>query len=460
MGSGELLEDLRAAVGASHAVTDREVMAQHETDWTGVYRGRARAVVRPSSTAEVAALMTACARWAAPVVVQGGNTGLVGGSVPDDSGRAVVVSTRRLARVGDVDSTAGQVTVDGGATLASVRSHVLAAGFDVPVDLAARATATLGGMTATNAGGTRVLRHGTMRRNVLGVEAVLADGTVISHLAGLEKDNTGYDLGGLLCGSEGTLGVITRVRLRLVPDLPHRVTALLAVDHLDAAVAVVSRLRGAVDGLEAAEYVVRRGVDLVIERFGASDPFARPYPVYLLVEAAASRDPTDELGDALAGTGVLDVAVSSSPARRESLWQLRELHTDALGSVGPPRKYDVTVPVRRLPDFVAAATAVVEAREQPLVLHHFGHLGDGNVHLNVLGTTALTAEQLHDLDAAVLGQVASVGGSISAEHGIGRLKRPWLSLSRSPAELAAFRALKVALDPAGLLNPGVLLPDP
>jgi FAD/FMN-containing dehydrogenase len=457
--SEELLEDLRAAVGASHVVTDPDVMAQHETDWTGVYRGRARAVVRPASTAEVAAVMTVCARSAVPVVAQGGNTGLVGGSVPDDTGNAVIVSTRRLARIGDVDTTAGQVTVDGGATLADVRSQVLRAGFDVPVDLAARATATLGGMTATNAGGTRVMRYGTMRRNVLGVEAVLADGAVVSHLAGLEKDNTGYDLAGLLCGSEGTLGVITRVRVRLVPDLPHRVTALLAVADLGAAVAVVSRLHAAVDGLEAAEYVVRRGVDLVIERFGVSDPFAQRYPVYLVVEAAGTRDPTDELGDALGGAGALDVAVSSSPARREVLWQLRERHTDALGAVGPPRKYDVTVPLARVPEFVAAATTTIEAWAPALVLHHFGHLGDGNVHLNVLGTSAMTAAQLLDLDGAVLGEVASVGGSISAEHGIGRLKRPWLPLSRSRAELAAFRSLKAALDPAGLLNPGVLLPD-
>jgi FAD/FMN-containing dehydrogenase len=417
-------------------------------------------VVRPASTTEAAAVVAACARGAVPVVVQGGNTGLVGGSVPDDSGRAVVVSTRRLARLGDVDATGGQVTVEAGATLADVRSHVLRAGFDVPVDLGARATATLGGMTATNAGGTRVLRHGTMRRNVLGVEAVLADGAVISHLAGLEKDNTGYDLGGLLCGSEGTLGVITRVRLRLVPDLPHRVTALVAVADLDAAVTVVGRLRTAIDGLEAAEYVVRRGVDLVIQRFGVADPFSRPYPVYLVVEAAGSRDPTEELGDALTAGGVLDAAVSSSPVRRQALWELRERHTDALAAAGPPRKYDVTVPLRCIPEFVAAATATIEAREPALALHHFGHLGDGNVHLNVLGASAMTAGPLHDLDGDVLGEVGAVGGSISAEHGIGRLKRPWLSLSRSHAELAAFRSLKTALDPAGLLNPGVLLPDP
>ena len=460
MGSEVLLEDLRAAVGASHVVTDPDVMKQYVTDWTGVYRGYARAVVRPASTVEVVAIMRACAHSATPVVVQGGNTGLVGGSVPDGSGRAVIVSTRRLAQLGAIDSVAGQVTVDAGATLAVVRSRALAAGFDVPVDLAARATATIGGMTATNAGGTRVLRHGTMRRNVLGVEAVLADGAVISHLAGLEKDNTGYDLAGLLCGSEGTLGVVTRVRLRLVPDLPYRVTALLAVADLDAAVAAVALLRAAVDGLEAAEYVVRRGVELVIERFGVTDPFARPYPVYLIVEAAGTRDPGDELSDALAPAGVLDAAVALAPARREALWRLRELHTDALGAVGPPRKYDVTVPVARVPEFVAAATATIEARSPALVLHHFGHLGDGNVHLNVLGTTAMGPQQVRDLDGEVLGEVAAVGGSISAEHGIGRLKRPWLALSRSQAELAAFRSVKAALDPAGLLNPGVLLPDP
>jgi FAD/FMN-containing dehydrogenase len=394
--------------------------------------------------------------------VQGGNTGLVGGSVPDGSGRAVVLSTRRLGELGEVDRSAGQVTLGAGVALAVARDHVRSSGFDVPVDLAARDTATVGGMTATNAGGTHVLRHGTMRRNLAGVEAVLGDGRVISHLAGLEKDNTGYDLGGLLCGSEGTLGVVTRVRLRLVALLPHRVAALLALPDLGAAVATVASLRATMGALEAAEYVVRAGLELVMERFGLADPFPQPYPTYLLVEAAGARDPTEDLTSAIDATGlVLDAAVASSALRREELWRLRDLHTEAVAAVGPPRKYDVTVPLRDVAAFVDAATAVVAATSGTLSVHHWGHLGDGNIHLNVLGPAPhLGGVASGDLDGAVLGLVARFGGSISAEHGIGRLKRPWLHLSRSASEVSAFRAVKRALDPAGILNPGVLLPDP
>jgi FAD/FMN-containing dehydrogenase len=452
----DLLATLRAAVGSRHVLTDPDLLAPYETDWTGAYRGRGLAVVRPATTAEVAAVVGACARAGTPLVAQGGNTGLVGGSVPDGSGRAVVLSTRRLAELGELDRVAGQLTVGAGVTLAVAGDHARASGFDVPVDLSARGTATIGGMTATNAGGTHVLRHGTMRRNVVGVEAVLGDGRVISHLSGLEKDNTGYDLAGLLCGSEGTLGVITRIRMRVVPTLPYRVTALLALPDLEAAVATVVSLRSALaGGLEAAEYFVRAGLEVVMDRFGLADPFPRPSAVYLLVEAAGARDPLDDLTAAVGATGVvLDAAVASSAARREDLWRLRDLHTEAVAAVGPPRKYDVTVGVADLPAFVAAAAAVVAAASASSTVHHWGHLGDGNVHLNVLGAVP------GDLDGAVLGLVARCGGSISAEHGIGRLKRSWLHLSRSPAEIGAFHALKGALDPAGILNPGVLLPDP
>jgi FAD/FMN-containing dehydrogenase len=457
----DLLAALRAAVGARHVLTDRDVVAGYETDWTGAYQGKALAVVRPASSPEVAGVVRACADADAPVVVQGGNTGLVGGSVPDGSGRAVVLSTRRLGELGELDRYAGQVTLGAGVALAVARDHARSAGFDMPVDLAARDTATIGGMTATNAGGTHVLRHGTMRRNVVGVEAVLGDGGVISHLSGLEKDNTGYDLAALLCGSEGTLGVVTRIRLRVVTLLPHRVAALLAVPDLDAAVATVSSLRATVGALEAAEYLVRTGLELVMERFGMADPFPVSYPTYLLVEAAGTRDPVDELTAAVSAAGtVLDAAVASSAARRGELWRLRDLHTEAVAAVGRPRKYDVTVSVRDVAAFIAAATDVVAAISASSSVYHWGHLGDGNVHLNVLGLDAhAPGPAVEDLDGAILGLVARFGGSISAEHGIGRLKRPWLHLSRSPSELSAFRAVKRALDPTGILNPGVLLPE-
>ncbi len=448
----QLIGALRAAVGPDHVITDSDMMAGYERDWTGAYRGRALAVVRPSSADEVAAVVGACVASGAPLVPQGGNTGLVGGSVPDASGASVVLSTARLAALGPVDAVAGQATFGAGVTLEAAQSHARREGFDVPVDLAARGSATIGGMAATNAGGVHVMRHGAMRRNVAGIEAVTGAGRVVSHLAGLEKDNTGYDLAALLCGSEGTLGVITSVRLRLVPVAAHRVAALLALPGLDAAVTCVATLRARVDGLEAAEYFVQAGLELVAAQFGVAAPFDRGYPVYLLAEAAGARDPTESLSDAVAAAGpVLDAAVATAAHQREELWRLRDLHTEAVAAIGRPRKYDVTVPVARVPVFVAAATLL--ATNAGATVHHWGHLGDGNVHFNVLGLSP------GDLDGPLLTLVADLGGSVSAEHGIGRLKRPWLHLSRSADEIAVFRAVKGALDPAGVLNPGVLLPD-
>jgi len=289
---------------------------------------------------------------------------------------------------------------------------------------------------------------------------VLADGSVLTHLAGLEKDNTGYDLSGLLCGSEGTLAVITRVRLHLVPVPSHLVTALLAWPDVATMVTGLNVLRARVDGVEAAEYVVRRGVELVRDTFGVTAPFGATHPAYLIVEVAGNVDPTDALADAIdALPGLLDVAVATGPGQRHNLWQLRELHTEALALHGPPRKYDVTIPVAEVAAFVEQAVPLVD-NATGLTCHHFGHLGDGNVHLNVLGVTDLSPAELDGLDDAVLGLVASHRGSISAEHGIGRLKRPWLHLSRSPAEIAAMTAVKAALDPGRTLSPGILLPDP
>jgi FAD/FMN-containing dehydrogenase len=449
---------LRAAVGAEHVVTDADVMAAYERDWTGAYRGRALAVVRPASTDEVVAVVDACRAAGAPLVPQGGNTGLVGGSVPDASGRAVVVSTRRLAARGVVDTVAGQATFGAGVTLEDAQLHARASGFEVPVDLAARASATVGGMAATNAGGVHVMRYGTMRRNVVGVEAVTGEGRTLSHLAGLDKDNTGYDLAALLCGSEGTLAVITAVRARLVPVAAHRVTALLAFEGLDAAVGCLTELRASVDGLDAAEYVVRAGLDLVMAQFDLADPFDRPYPTYLLIEASGARDPTDELTAAVGRSrAVVDAAVAASRAQRDVLWQLRDLHTEAVAAAGVPRKFDVTVPVARVPEFVAAAATLLQARGA--TVYHWGHLGDGNVHLNVLGLPG-GGRRSADVDAEVLALVAGMGGSISAEHGVGRLKRAWLHLSRTEEEVEVFRAVKAAFDPQAILNPGVLLPDP
>ena len=449
-----LLAALADVVGPAHVVTDPAMTAGYAVDWTGRFRGAARAVVRPGATAEVAEVLDRCRRAGAAVVPQGGNTGLVGGSVPLHG--EVVLSLRRLAEVAAVDELAGQVTAASGTTLATVEARAAGSGLAFGVDLGARDSATIGGMIATNAGGLRLLRYGPMRAQVLGVEAALADGSVISHLGGLVKDNTGYDLAGLMCGSEGTLGVVTAARLRLVPAYERRVAALLAFPSTVAALEAVAHLRTTLPVLEAAELFFADGVELVCETLGMRPPFGEVHEAYVLAECADHGDPTPALAaavDALA-TPAAAVAVADDTPRRRDLWRYREGHTEALNIVGPPVKLDVTLPAGRLADFVPAVRAVASRIAPAARTYLFGHAADGNLHVNVVGVDP----DDRAVEDAVLRLVASMGGSISAEHGVGTAKRAWLHLNRSDAELAAFRAIKRALDPDGVLNPHVLLP--
>ncbi len=452
-----LRRGLVGVVGPAHVLEDPDLTATYEVDWTGRFRGRAAAVVRPGSTEEVAGVLALLHEEGRPVVLQGGNTGLVGGGIPHHG--EVVLSLTRLRETGPVDPLTAQVTVGSGTTLAGVHQVAAGAGLAFGVDLAARDSATAGGMVATNAGGLRVIRYGDMRTNVVGIEAVLAGGSVLSHLSGLTKDNTGYHLPALFAGSEGTLGAVTRVRLRLVPRLDARATGLVAFAGVEPALAALAELRGRLSGcLEAAEMFFAGGVALVCDHLGIPPPFPTSLPVYLLVEVAASHDPTEELAAAvLEGVGerALDGAVESEPAGRARLWRYREAHTEAVNAAGVPIKLDISLPGPALAEFIplvheAVAGAAAEAR---CVL--FGHAGDGNLHVNVLGAPAADGRRVEE---AVLQLVARLGGSISAEHGIGVAKRPWLHLNRTPAEIAAFRALKFALDPKGILNPDVLLP--
>ena len=446
-----LSRELTALVGADHVIQDRDVRASYEVDWTGRFHGTAAAVVRPGSTAEVAALVEWCATHGVALVPQGGNTGLVGGGIPAGAAEgAVVVSTRRLDRLEPVDGLAGQVTAGAGVTLAQVHEHATAAGWAFGVDLGARDTATVGGMVATNAGGIRVLRHGPMRTQVLGVEAVLGTGAVVRHLGGLVKDNTGYDVSGLLVGSEGTLGVVTGVRLRLVPFQPDRVVVLANVPTLEEAMALVAVLRATVDGLDAIEAILGDGLDLVCRQLRLSRPYAEPAGVALLAEWAGHGDPPDAFAKALAP---YPSAAATDAAGRAALWRYREEFALAIARLGVPHKLDVTLPAQSLAGFAGALPDVVRGVAPSGRLHLFGHLGDGNLHVNVTGVDP----DDEAVDDAVLRLVADYGGSISAEHGVGRAKAPWLHLSRSPAELAAFAAIKRALDPAGILNPGAVL---
>ena len=449
-----LLAALREAVGERHCLTDAALRASYETDWTRRFHGEALAVVRPASADEVAAVLRLCADAGVAVVPQGGKTGLVGGSVP--RGGEVVLSTLRLSEIGDVDADAGEVTLGAGVTLAVAQDRARAFGWDVGVDLGARDSATIGGLVAANAGGIRVLRHGSMRRQVLGIEAVMADGRILRRLPGMPMDNTGYDLGSLLAGSEGTLAVITRVRLRLVPQLRERAVCVAGFPDAGAAVRAAAVLRRRLASVSALELFTDEGLELVMRHASVAPPFARRTPAYLLVEAADDvAEPADALIAAVEELGVGEsAAVAVDEAGRHRLWQLRERHTESINAEGVPHKLDVSVPLARYAELVERAPAVVSAVVPGARTISYGHVGDGNLHVNVLGPEP----DDEAADDAVLRLVLELGGSVSAEHGIGVAKVDWLARDRGEDAVAAMRAIKDAWDPRGILNPGVLFP--
>ena len=448
----DLVDRLREITGAQHVLVDPDLKSQYETDWTRRFTGEARCVVRPASTGEVAAVVTACAEAGVAITVQGGNTGLVGGAVP--AGGDVLLSLGRLNVIEDVDVLEAQVTAGAGVTLEKLQQHARPHGLDVGVDLAARSAATVGGLVATNAGGLRVVRYGSMREQLTGIEAVLADGSVVSRLVGLAKDNTGYDLTQLLAGSEGTLAVITKVRLRLVPLLPARAVALVAVDGVPAAVELLVAARAGLPSLSAAELFLADGLDLVRAHGKLAAPFAESHPAYVVLECSARTDPTDELLEVLGESeAVRDATVASDVNGVARLWAYRETHTEAISAAGLPVKLDVSVPLSELAGLVDDLPVTVEAAAPGSRVIIFGHLGEGNLHVNVLDA----GDHAEQVSEAVLRLVADRSGSISSEHGVGRAKARWLTLSRSDAEIDAMRRIKKALDPAGTLNPGVLL---
>ncbi|MFL6181942.1 MAG: FAD-binding oxidoreductase [Actinomycetes bacterium] len=426
-----LLESLRQIVGEPHLLTDPMVTASYGRDWTGRWSTPPRAVVRPADTDEVAGVIAACSQLDVPVVPQGGNTGLVGGSVPSTPD-AVIVSTTRLTQHSEVDVVRRQVTVGAGMTIADVHRLVGGHGLTYGVDLASRDSATVGGTVATNAGGVRVVRFGETRRNVVGVEAVLPDGSVITHLAGLPKESAGYDLSSLLIGSEGTLAVITAVRLNLKAELPpDRVTTLVGVPTLTHAIELVSDAAPH-DEIFAVEYFDDTGMRLVCDVAELTHPLHDRWPYYLLLETAA--------------VPALPADSDASVDRR--LWTYRERQPEAAASLGVIHSLDIALPpdsldefVRHLPDLVA-----------PHHVFTFGHLAEGNVHIQVSGPDA----DDESVDVRVLQAVASLGGSISSEHGIGRAKAGLLHLCRAEAERRSMRRIKDAIDPRGLFNPGVL----
>lgn len=444
---------LTEILSEADVLTDADLRAGYERDWTGRYHGECSAVVRPRSTEQAAGVMAVCAAHGIQVIPQGGNTGLVGGSVPrpDAAGPVVVISTRGLATMGEVDRAAMQVTLGAGVTLAQWRAHARAAGVDAPVDFAARDSATIGGAIATNAGGSRVVRYGTMRAQVAGIEAVTLAGQRVGSLAGLPKETVGIHLPSVLAGSEGTLALITQARLRVVPRFAHEATALVAVESLADAVAMLGHARRSLAALDSIELILPDAVDLVASHLGRRVPVAAG-GAYVVIECADHEDPSEDLLHMLADLeGVVDSAVALDGPSREQIMALRDRITEAINAAGIPYKLDVAVPVAHLADLMDVAASAARADGARLI--PFGHLAEGNLHLNFLDV-----RDPHMIASRVLPEVAAVGGTISAEHGVGLAKTPWLGLVRSEAELSVMNAMRAAWDPQGLLNPGVLRP--
>ncbi|MDH6285887.1 FAD-binding oxidoreductase [Rhodococcus opacus] len=448
-----IVSELAEIVGPANVLTDPDVTAGYVTDWTGHWSGHTEAVVRPGSTAEVSAVLTACHRHGLRVVPQGGNTGLVGGSIPMDG--EIVLSTRRLTTIERVDVVDRTLAAGAGVTVAQAQEAARQHGLDLGVDLASRDSATLGGIVSTNAGGIRMIKNGNTRRQLLGIEAVLSDGRVVTRWKELVKDNVGYDLPGLLAGAEGTLAVITRVLMRLVVPAPRTQVSLVAVTTVSDALQLVDRLERAGLTLEAAELMTRPGVDLVRRHHDLRAPLDVDSPFLLLAEVSGQRDTQALLLDVLeqAGESVLDAAVEEGPAPK--LWRYRESHTESISaeSSTPPVKLDLSTPLREVEQFLTTLTPALAANFPDVRAICFGHVGDGNLHVNLLDVKETERERVTDF---VLRHVTQHGGSISAEHGVGRAKAPWLALGRSPEDINLMKAIRAAIDPAGLLNPHIL----
>jgi FAD/FMN-containing dehydrogenase len=465
------LAALRAAF-SGRLITEPAEMAPFLTDWRKQWRGGARAVVQPDTARDVAAVVRWCAANGAPVVPQGGNTGLSGGSVPTGRDDGIVLSLARLNRVRGVDPLNNTLTVEAGCVLQKVQEAAAEAGRLFPLSLASEGSCTIGGNLSTNAGGTGVLRYGNARELCLGLEVVTAQGELWDGMRSLRKDNTGYDLRDLFIGAEGTLGVITAAVLKLYPAPAARATAFVAVPDPHAALRLFNRARARLGmGLTAFELVSQACLDLVLAHVpDTRSPVETASPWYLLVEVSELADAVranDQLeavlGEALEAGEATDAALAASVGQARAMWRLRESISDAQAAEGPNIKHDVAVPISSIADFIDEALAALQARFPAVRPVVFGHLGDGNLHFNVSPPKGEDHEVFKarqgDVNGVVHGLVARRHGSISAEHGLGVLRRDESAALKSPVELALMRAVKQALDPAGLMNPGKVLPQ-
>lgn len=464
-----------ALLGPRGWTTDPDLLTPWLTDWRGRFTGRALALASPADTAQVAALVRLCARHRVGIVPQGGNSGMCAGATPDASGGQLLLSLRRLDAIGAVDRAARQVTVGAGVVLQRLHEAAAQAGLRFPLTLGGKGSATIGGLISTNAGGTQVLRHGTMRAQVLGIEAVLADGSVFSALHPLKKDNRGFDLKQLLIGSEGTLGIVTAATLRLAPAIGERAVAWAGLASIGDARALLLHCQDALgDALEGFEVLPRHCLDAVLAHVpGARAPLAQSHAWNVLVEAVdavggAAVPARERVAAALAQAAerglIADATIAASEAQAEALWQLRDEIAPAERAQGPAVQHDISVPVERMADFVEAAAPLIERRWPGTRAIAFGHLGDGNVHFHVLAPPGVDAGAWLAGDAVAIGSdvyamVTDWHGSISAEHGIGQSKREVFARFGDPVAIRMLAAVKAALDPSGILNPGKLVPD-
>jgi FAD/FMN-containing dehydrogenase len=465
------LDRLHAVVSGRNVITDPADMSPYLEDWRKLYRGRAQAVVRPGSTAEVAAIVRLCAQSEVPVVPQGGNPSMVGGATPAEDGRAIVLNLARLNRVRDVDAADLTMTLEAGVTLKAAQLAADVAGCLLPLSISSEGSAQIGGVLATNAGGNNTVRYGNARDLVLGLEVVLADGAIWNGLRRLRKDNTGYCLRQLFVGSEGTLGIITAAVLKLAPRPRERAIALCALPSPEAALELFLRLQEHDPGaVQAFEFMSGTGMSFVLKHIpGASPPLSAPAPYYALIELATPRAEGGlraglelVLEQALERGTITDAAIAESEAQSAAIWKIREEHSEAQKREGASVKNDVSVPVSKVPAFIREATQACEALMPGIRAVPFGHLGDGNIHFNLEQPEGADPAWFLSQDHAIMDKVNEVvrrfDGSFSAEHGVGQLKPYMMPDWRGGAELELMRHIKAALDPRGILNPGKVLP--
>jgi len=465
------LDALRAILGPAGLLTAPEDLAPCLSDWRGLYTGQAMALLRPASTAEVSACVALCAKHGIAIIPQGGNTSMVGGATPEARPGQVILSLARMNRVREVDPLDMTMTVEAGLVLTRAQEVAAEHGCLFPLSLGAEGSAMIGGLLSTNAGGNTTVRYGNARELMLGLEVVLPDGGIIHGLRRLRKDNTGYALRHLFVGAEGTLGIITAAVLRLFPAPRETVTALCAVPSEDAALSLFRRFRAADEGaVRAFEYMSGTGMGMVFKTIeGTALPLSNPVNHYVLVDLTASREGAglralaeQVLEAALIDGEIEDAILAESEAQRAALWRLREEHPEAQKRAGANVKNDVSVPVSKVPEMIRRCSEALRGMIPGSRPVPFGHLGDGNIHMNLVQPEGMDPaaflDRSHDIMNCVNAIVRDLGGSFSAEHGVGRLKTDMMEEWRGGAELAAMRAIKAALDPRGVMNPGKVLP--